>query len=391
MSEVRVKTIVRNVTEKSTGELLPFMGLEDIESGTGRLIPEELSFKAATDALCHRAGDVLFSKCRPYLAKSYLPCNAGTATGEMLVLRPGPEVDPKFLFYLTFSSPWIDWANTTSYGTKMPRTSWEALGEHRFWLPSVSEQRKIVTYLDRITAKIDRLIVANNAMIKLAAVRPKAYVDEALSSAARLLPLKSAVRYREGPGIMAADFRETGVPLIRVAGLKGRSASLAGCNYLDEHKARTIWRKSRVRLGDYLLSASASTGQVSVVDSSELVGAIPYTGIIILRPAASSVDMRYIEAVLASTSFLDQIDQLKAGMAMQHFGPTHLSQVRILWVDERKQIEVGNMYGKLLEQAADISSRITRVVDLLRERKSSVITAAVTGQLDLATARGVDG
>ena len=46
-------------------------------------------------------------------------------------------------------------------------------------------------------------------------------------------PLPQVLAFREGPGIMASDFRSIGVPLIRLAGLKNGANILDGCNYLD--------------------------------------------------------------------------------------------------------------------------------------------------------------
>lgn len=157
MNSYRLKSLVTCPVERSDGELLPFVGLEDVGSGTGALATDELPMKAALDSVLHRPGDVLFSKLRPYLAKSFMPTMPGSATGELLVLRPEREIDGRFLLYSTLSSPWLEWAETTSYGTKMPRTSWEAMSEYRLLLPSLDEQRRIADFLDAETVRIDSL------------------------------------------------------------------------------------------------------------------------------------------------------------------------------------------------------------------------------------------
>ena len=40
--------------------------------------------------------------------------------------------------------------------------------------------------------------------------------------------------FQEGPGILAVDFRNSGVPLIRISGMQTSVVSLEGCNFLDE-------------------------------------------------------------------------------------------------------------------------------------------------------------
>ncbi len=97
--------------------------------------------------------------------------------------------------------------------------------------------------------------------------------------------------------------------------------------------------------------------------------------------------MPYVEALLASSGFVRQIDQLKAGMGMQHFGPTHLAQIRVPWSDASEQKCIGDNYAILLQEASEISERVRRVVALLEERRLALIASAVSGQIDATTVR----
>ncbi|MGY4680328.1 hypothetical protein ACWIGG_00995 [Micromonospora aurantiaca (nom. illeg.)] len=388
MTAVRVKSVVSNPVEKSDGSALPFLGLEDLESRTGRLLRDQLPLKEADDSVRHRNGDVLFSKLRPYLAKSFLPQSPGTATGELLVLRPGPQVDERFLFYVTLSSSWVEWANTTAYGTKMPRTSWELVGEYRMWLPSRDKQRRITDYLDAETARIDALIDRYIGLRDLVAERRQSIIDTVIDEEGTMTPLRYIVRFREGPGIMADDFHLEGVPLIRIAGLQDGRVTLKGCNFLDPQKVAARWAKFQLKLGDRILSGSATMGGVSVVDDPEVVGSIPYTGLIILRAARPDVDMRYVEAFLRSSSFTRQMDVLKTGATMQHFGPLHLSQIKAPLPSQRQQEAAIERVDEAHRQERRITAVVDRQVELLTERRQALITAAVTGQFDVTTASG---
>lgn len=389
MTVVRIKSAVSNPVEKSDGTPRPFIALEDIEKGTGRLLTSQLAVKAAGDSVAHRAGDVLFSKLRPYLAKSYIATEAGTATGELLVLRPGPRIASEFLFYLTLSRPWIEWATTTAYGSKMPRTSWELVAEHRAWLPSVEEQRRIAGFLDAETAHIDRLAGDYGKLKALFIERHQRVIDSNFEPIEdTTIPLKYMVRFIEGPGIMAEDFRSSGVPLVRLRGLKDGNVTLTGCNYLDAAMVAKRWSKFALRLGDRVISGSATMGEVSSVTSPEVVGAIPYTGLIILRPTSPEVDMDYVECFLQSSSFFKQIDALKAGAAMQHFGPTHLAQIRMPLPDMGTQLQISKEVKRATSQMQQMRDLVDRQLSLLAERRQALITAAVTGEFDVSTASG---
>src|SRR5712675_2132091 len=93
------------------------------------------------------------------------------------------------------------------------------------------------------------------------------------------IPFSDVIDFQEGPGILAKDFHEHGVPLVRLAGLERGASILAGCNYLDPEVVARRWAHFALKRGDILLSTSASLGRIALV-GDDAVGAIPYTGII---------------------------------------------------------------------------------------------------------------
>lgn len=131
--------------------------------------------------------------------------------------------------------------------------------------------------------------------------------------------------FQEGPGIMAKDFRDAGVPLIRIAGMHNDLVSLEGCNFLDEDMVKKKWAHFKLDSGDIVLSSSASLGKVAKV-GDETVGCIVYTGLIRFQPYACLYD-DYLIKFFSSNEFLLQIDKSKTGAVIMHFGPTHLKKM----------------------------------------------------------------
>lgn len=128
--------------------------------------------------------------------------------------------------------------------------------------------------------------------------------------------------FQEGPGIMARDFRDTGIPLIRIAGMHNDIVSLEGCNFLDADMVKKKWSHFKLELGDIVLSSSASLGKVAKV-GDEAVGCIVYTGLIRFQPY-ECLYVDYLITFLNSNEFLSQINKSKTGAAIMHFGPMHL-------------------------------------------------------------------
>lgn len=101
-----------------------YVGLENIESWTGRHIAAGAEGTGEGTSNRFKAGDVLFGKLRPYLAKCFAPSWSGVCTSELLVLRP-TILSARYLQFLMLSRPWVELVNSSTYGAEMPRANWE--------------------------------------------------------------------------------------------------------------------------------------------------------------------------------------------------------------------------------------------------------------------------
>jgi type I restriction enzyme S subunit len=144
-----------------------YLGLENIESGTGKVLLEDGQDEVESTVIDFQEGDILFGKLRPYLAKVVHADFDGVGTTELLVLRPKSDVDGHFLFYHLLADGFIDKVNSLTYGAKMPRANSTQVGNLLVGLPPLSEQHAIAAFLDRETARIDALIRKQERLIDL--------------------------------------------------------------------------------------------------------------------------------------------------------------------------------------------------------------------------------
>lgn len=170
--------------------------------------------------------------------------------------------------------------------------------------------------------------------------------------------LPEVIDFREGPGILAKDFRDAGVPLIRLAGVT-TGALLNGCNYLDPAMVEQKWAHFRLEVGDTLLSTSASLGRVARVES-DAAGSVPYTGIIRMRPSSDEVTRDYVACLLTSPSFTHQIAAMGAGSVMQHFGPSHLRVMEVTVPPLADQRAITSVLGAL-DDKIESNRRLVRL------------------------------
>ncbi|WP_158550267.1 MULTISPECIES: restriction endonuclease subunit S [unclassified Simplicispira] len=173
-------------------------------------------------------------------------------------------------------------------------------------------------------------------------------------------PLDKVTDFQEGPGILAKDFHDSGVPLLRLRNIETPTVQIAGCNFLDADKVAAKWKHFALREGDLLISTSASLGRVSVV-GPEAVGSIAYTGIIRFRSASSQLNHQYLRAFLSSGVFVEQAERMATGSVIKHFGPSHLRQMAITLPSLNEQIHIAGVFDAL-------DDRIT----LLRETNATL-------------------
>jgi type I restriction enzyme S subunit len=161
--EKKVKFVCKLITDK-TANKTNVIALENIESWTANFISSDSEFDS--DAILFEKNDVLFGKLRPYLAKVYLTKNTGEAIGDIYVLRPNKLIAPQFLKFFMLSEKFIDYVNSSTNGTKMPRANWDFIGSVSIWLPEISIQGQIVEYLDSALLKIELIINKQKTLIE---------------------------------------------------------------------------------------------------------------------------------------------------------------------------------------------------------------------------------
>lgn len=155
-----LKYIVRLVSEQTTKvkDDESYLALENIESWTGKI---DLTIGAdvfESNAKRFKDTDVLFNKLRPYLAKVVIPDFKGVCVNELLVLSPSKQILREFLFYKLISKRFIDYVDSTTYGSKMPRANWDLIGKVEVEFPTqINVQKNIVSKIREEENRIELL------------------------------------------------------------------------------------------------------------------------------------------------------------------------------------------------------------------------------------------
>jgi type I restriction enzyme S subunit len=133
---------------------IPYVGLEHIESNTGKFIGslEPQSVKSTTFNFSDK--HVLYGRLRPYLNKVLLPDFEGHCSSEVFPLKVSDKVDRKFLFHWLLLDETASKINATSTGARMPRANMNHVLNFTISIPPIPEQERIVAVLDESFASI---------------------------------------------------------------------------------------------------------------------------------------------------------------------------------------------------------------------------------------------
>ena len=139
--------LIRDSVKPRTRPDALYLGLEHL--APGRLIRigggNASDMRSTTSAF--KPGDVLYGKLRPYLDKAVLADEAGVCTTELLVLRPRPDIDERFLSTVLHSPGFLEYAVAGTTGVQHPRTSWVHIREFEIPASLLDEQQGIADLL----------------------------------------------------------------------------------------------------------------------------------------------------------------------------------------------------------------------------------------------------
>ena len=164
---------------------LPYIGLEHIEGGTGRIMDKvnDTDGKLIQSNTFHfDSQHVLYGKLRPYLNKVAIPDFEGRSTTELLPLLPSDGCDRYYLAWLLRRTKTVEEAMRHKTGTRMPRADMDDLFKMLVPLPPLSEQKRIAAKIQELMQEVERARTACEKQLEAAKVLPAAYLQEVFKS-----------------------------------------------------------------------------------------------------------------------------------------------------------------------------------------------------------------
>lgn len=339
-----------------------------------------------------RPGDTIISTVRTYLravAEVQASESEQVFSTGFAVVRPKPNrVHPRFLTYYLQSDPLVDRVVADSVGVSYPAINASDIAHYDLWLPTIPDQRAIADFLDRETAQIDQVIVAQQELVARLAERRNAVVLQTVRGDGcewPYRPLKHFVQRVSGSGFPVEEQGVEGLPLpfYKVSALApaGRDGHITEVyDTVDHLTAR--------RLGAKVVPAGSPV--MAKIGAAVLLGRV--------RQVARDccVDNNMVAFV---TNGL--MDDRFAYFALQQFDIKYFVNPGTLpFLNERSLLDAPIPVPGIEEQhviAAELDRATTRMdtmidaandsIALMQERRAALISAAVTGRIDPRTGK----
>lgn len=352
-------------------------------------------------------GSIILSTRAPIgslgIAADTLCTNQGCKT-----LVPSAALSSRFYAYLLTSV--TGELNARGKGTTFLELSGDALAAFTVPLPSNEEQTAIAAFLDRETGKIDALVAEQETLIALLKEKRQAVISHAVTKGLNpSAPMKnSGIEWLgEVPAHWEVKRLKNVVPVIeqgwspeaidRLAEGDEWGVLKSGCVnhgvFRDtEHKTLPLGvvppNGLEVSIGNLLMSRAS--GSIELIGSAALVERCSYR--LIMSDKIFRLDVNHAECtntflvrVLGSSALRTQIVQAISGAEglANNIGK---GAIREFWLALPPLPEQSAIVAYLDQQTATfdaLTAEAERAITLLKEHRSALISAAVTGKIDV--------
>ena len=349
------------------------------EQGLGFVSEKTFAELNCTEVL---PGDILISRLNLPIARACIVpdfgCRIVTCVDNVIV-RPNPNFERQYVIFMMSSKQHFANMENLARGTTMQRISRSTLSRVRFAFPPPQEQTAIATFLDRETAKIDELIAEQEKLIALLAEKRQATISHAVTKGLNpaapmkdsgvpylgvvpanwtIKKIKNVVSMRSGEGITSEDIENEGAfPVYGGNGLRGYTNRLTHTGeYLLVGRQGALCGNVHHITGEFWASEHA-------VVCTFITNDIPRWAFYML-------------------GFMD-LGQYSVSAAQPGLAVERIQQLSIAVPPEEEQRDIATFIDAEVARLEALTVEATHGIALLKERRSALISAAVTGKIDV--------
>lgn len=393
-----------------------FMPLETVWGDSRvNLTRKRLRGEVSTGYTRFRDGDVLVPKVTPTFQAGRaavvngLVRGVGAGSTELHILRPKSGVDVRFLRYVVLSKPFLGEGVAAFQGVAgLQRVPDDFMRDFPVVNLPLAEQRRIADFLDAEIDRIDKLVHIRRRQLELldesafsrayTAIRGVCVPGERVETGIRWLGSipedwkhsSVSAGYNVQLGKMLSPDRVRGDnlrPYLRCANVQWDEIEVDDLLMMDFPPKEQ--GRYRLKAGDLLVCEGGSWPGRSAIWSGTVPEIYYQKALHRVRGRNGNLE-RWLHYCLFVAEKLKVFAVEGNSSTMTHLTREQLKSHRIPMPAREVQLQIVQYLDESLKNDRALRRVIERQVDLITERRQALITAAVTGQLDVTTARGAD-
>jgi type I restriction enzyme, S subunit len=334
----------------------------------------------------------------------------GIVSPSYAVFRPIINIHSKYLHYLLRINTYVAEfkRNSTGIIDSRLRLYPDDFLRIPILLPSLLEQQAIANFLDCKTAQIDTLIEKKQRQIDLLREQRAALINHAvtkglnpnvrekdpLSEFYPLIPEHWTMtklgylcnQIADGPHY-SPEYVDEGILFISARNVKVDRWQFDDAKYITEVEYQKISERIKPEKGDVLYTKGGTTGVARAVDFDEPFQV--WVHIIVLKLKQEKVDPFFLAHALNSVGCYDQSQLFTRGATNNDLGVTRVGNIVLGLPPLNEQIEIVNFLRDQTQKIDLEIKSVERMIDLIKEYRTALISEAVTGKIDVREWRTV--
>lgn len=253
-------------------------------------------------------------------------------------------------------------------------------------LPDIINQKRIADFLERETSRIDQLIEKKKRLVKLLGDRMQSLIEDFINVEGPITKLGHHVRILPGYAFASSEFSNDheDIRLLRGANVSPGRIRWDDIVYWPRELVSTV-NRFVLKSGDVVLGMDRpwiSSGIRIAVLSSEDEPCLLLQRVCKIEPM-QSLDKGFMKLLLRSKRFLAYFEPILTGISVPHISGDQVEGFQFSYIPYEKQSERAKNCHFHIKQTEDLKTKVETSVNLLLEFRSALITAAVTGQIDV--------
>ena len=350
------------------------------------------------------AGDFVINSRSDRKGSSGVSLLEGSVSLINIVLQPRKSIYSPFCNYLLKSNAFIEeyYRNGRGIVADLWTTRYDEMKSIKLAMPPLSEQAAIVTYLDRVTAQIDKAIAQQQRMIDLLNERKQIIIQHAVTKGLdpnaemvdsgvewigkipkgwKLYKLKHLLQdpLKYGANESASEYNETDPRYIRITDIdnEGNLKNNTVCT-IPLHKALPYM----LQKGDLLLARSGATVGKSYLFQEDYKAC--YARYLIKACFSKKISPQFVYLYTQSASYSKWKDYILIQSTIQNISAEKYANLLIPTPPVEVQLSILKYLDPQLDKMNVTLANFNRKIEVLRERKQIIINEVVTGKVKVS-------